>query len=365
MLPNDYYFEPEEEAEESYPDFFYKWDQFLSNGQSVGYYESEDLSEIIEIYLDSNELEKAKKTIDYALETYPDDDDLIYGILSLLNDYELWNDLLILSEHYQYLPEVWADGHRITALLHLGMEEDAFHFFGKMKTKYAENEDNLSIIYQAMAESLAEMDLFEAAINVMDEALEVFGENADFYWIQLHSWIAAGCKEEAEIIAERIASLSAFDGETWHRLGIMYFDLDEIVKAIDSFEFARNLGFGTKENLLNLIQSYEQNSNYEKALEIAKEYINLYPDAHLIYIIASNISSLLERWKEAIGFLDQAIQRIPSLDSLYLCKSNYYLQLGEQGKAKSALKEGIMQTQDPEGHLREELEKLNDQDPEN
>jgi hypothetical protein len=68
----------------------------------------------------------------------------------------------------------------------------------------------------------------------------------------------------------------------------------------------------------------------------------------------------MEMWKEAIRFLDNAIKIIPSMDSLYLYKSTYFLHLGEQRKAKLALKEGIKNTQDPEEDLKKELRRLND-----
>jgi tetratricopeptide (TPR) repeat protein len=363
MVFDDFYFESEEEQREPYPEFFHVWDKYLTEGQSPKYYEPEELIEIIEIYLEENETGKAKKTMNHALEIYPNDDDLIYDLLSLLNDFEMWNDLLALSERYQDSPEVWADGHRLTALLHLGMEEDAFHFFRKLKAKYAAKHEDLSIVYQAMGEALAEMDLFNASINVMNEAFRILGEDADYYWIQLHSYVELNEKEKVEEIAEKITLISPFDSANWQRLGMVYLEIDDLEKAIEAFEFACNLGLDSKETLMNLIQTYERNSNFEKALEKVKEYINLYPDSYLVYIIAANICSQMEHWKDAISFLDQAIQRMPSVSVLYLYKSTYYLYMGEQRKAKSALEEGIKVTKDPERHLQRELEKLNEQYP--
>jgi tetratricopeptide (TPR) repeat protein len=348
----------EPDDDEFYPGFFYKWDKDLEEGNLSGYYEPEELDEIIEIYLSDDEYQKAKKTIDYALRIFPDNEDMIYDILLTLSEFEKWNDLLVLSEKYESQLDVWSDGYRLTSLLHLGMEEDAFHFFYKMKTKYTGNNEDLSIIYQAMGEALCEMNLYDASIEVINEAMSLVGENIDFYWILLQCYSILDEKEKVFETGEIIAKLEPFNAESWHRLGIAYKDAKDLDRAIDAFEFAQNLGFENKNNLVYLIQTYEQNENYRKALEYAIEYLGFYPDNYLINIIASNICSQMEMWKEAIRFLDNALKIAPSMDSLYLYKSAYLLHLGEQKKAKLVLKEGIKNTKDPEKDLGKELKRL-------
>jgi tetratricopeptide (TPR) repeat protein len=360
---NNFDNDPYESPQEPYPDYFYEWDELLTKNLSLRYMDAEELSEIIEIYLNEDEIKKAKQTIQYALKLYPGDEDLIYDILLLLNDYELWNDLLILAEQYRDMPDVWANGHKITALLHLGMEEDAFLFFRKMKNKYEKEKESLSLIYQAMGEALQEVDLFEASINVVEEAIAIMGPDVDFYWLQLQSFLSLEHKEKALNMAGKIEQINPLDGESWHRLGKIYLDLHETEKAIDAFEFAESLEYKNRDNLLNMIAAYEQNGNHLKALEKVKEYLYLYPENYMINILAANICSELELWEEALTYVDAALKVVPEMDSLYLYKSNFFLNLGEQKKAMLALEEGIKQTNDTEGDLKKELERLHNQYP--
>jgi hypothetical protein len=58
--------------------------------------------------------------------------------------------------------------------------------------------------------------------------------------------------------------------------------------------------------------------------------------------------------------MDEAIKAIPSMDYLYLSKSNFYLNMGEQRKSKLTLKEGIIKTKDPNGDLEKELKRLDE-----
>jgi tetratricopeptide (TPR) repeat protein len=350
-------------SQEVYPDFFYEWDDSLSKNAAVRFCDADELSEIIEIYLNEGEISKAKQTIQHALRFHPDNEDLIYDILLLLNDFELWNDLLVLAEQYKDMPEVWADGHRISALLHLGMEEDAFLFFQKMKRKYEKDATNRSVIYQAMCEALQEVDLYDAAINVIDEAIEMMGDTSDFYWLKLQSYLALGMKEKALNLSNIIEHLDPMDGDAWHRLGTVYLELEEMDKAIDAFEFSESLGYKKQRNYLNLITAYERNGNLLKALEKAKEYLYLYPQNYMINVLAANLCAEMRMWEEALAYVDAALEMMPEIDSLYLYKSNFFINLGEQKKAISTLEEGIKQTLDKQGDLKKELEKLQNQYP--
>jgi len=361
---NDYlqnYFDSE--ADDSYPDFFLEWDSAVNSGKKPGFYEPEELTEIIEIYIMDNQIKRAKHAINYALRIYSDDDELLYEILLLLNDYERWNELLVICDEYKNENDVWIDGHRLCALLHLGMEDESFLIFKKLKTKYAENDEDLSIIYQAMGEALCEMDLFDSSIEVMQEAIKILGKDIDFYWLQLSSYIALEHKEKVWEIAEAIQKSDPLNSSTWFRLGIAFQDINDNEKAIEAFEYAQSLGDNSEELLMNMIFTYDKNKNFNKALEKAKEFLLLHPESYVIIMMAAKLNSLMENWNEAVKYIDAAIKSTPQIESLYLYKSNFLLRLGEHKKAKLTLIEGLKNTKDSQGYLSKKLIKLNKQYP--
>ena len=351
------------EADESYPDFFFEWDKAVSLGRKPGFYEPEELTEIIEIYIINNQIKRAEQAINYALRIYSDDDELLYEILLLLNDYERWNDLLAICCQFKEKSDVWIEGHRLTALLHLGMEDESFLLFQKLKTKYAKNKEDLSVIYQAMGEALCDMDLFDSSIEVIREAINTLEEDINFYWIQMQCYVSLDCKEEVLELAEMIQKLNPLDAKTWHRLGLSFQDIDDKEKAIEAYEYAQSLGYNPEDILMNLIYVYDKNKNFNKALEKAKEYLNLYPDNYVINMMAVKLNSRMENWGEAIKYIDKALKLTPNIESLYLYKSNFLLHLEEYKKAKSALMEGLEKTKDSEGYLSRKLSKLNKQYP--
>ncbi|MDR2692489.1 MAG: tetratricopeptide repeat protein [Dysgonamonadaceae bacterium] len=356
---NDFY----EDEEESYPDFFIEWDNAVRKGKSPGYYEPEELTEIIEIYLSENGLKKARQAIEHALKLYVSDEELFYEILSLLNDYEQWNDLLALCERYKKTADVWSNGHKLTALLHLGMEEEAFHFFGTLKNRYADDDESLNIIYQAMSEALLEMDLFESSVEVVNEAIGIMGESVDFLWLQLQAFASMKETEDAVKWADKIQKKNPLDPETWYYLGEAFEELNDMERSIDAYENACSLNPGSPDLILSLVYAYEKNDNYGKALEKIKEFLHLQPGNYIAYIITSKICSQLEYWEEALAYINEAIGIMPEMASLYLYKSSFFIELNEIRKAKLTLEEGIEKTDDPKGDLLRELSRLKEQYP--
>ncbi len=349
---------------EDYPDFFDAFDAALRKGTNPGYFEVDELCEIADIYFSEKKIKEGKYTIDYALKMHPENEDLVYEILLLLNDYELWNDLLNLCEKYQDLGQVWSDGHKLTALLHLGMEEDAFQYFRKLKGKYSDDKENLTIVYRAMAEALNEVDLFDASIDVVDEIISIAGEDSELIWLQIQSLLALEDKESVLELASKIQEKNTMNGESWSRLGDVYRDINETDKCIEAYEFAHSLGFENSENLLDLIYAYEKNGYYDKVIQKIDEYTEKYPENGLIYLLAINVCSEIGEWEKGLIFTAKAIKLNPEMETLYLYECKFYLKSGELKKAIKTLEKGIKNTSDSHGDIRKQLDILIKEYPE-
>ena len=351
------------EADEFYPDFFFEWDEAVNSGKKPGFYEPEELTEIIEIYIVNNQLKRAKQAINYALRIYSDDDELLYEILLLLNDYERWNELLAICEKYKNEGDMWIDAHRLTTLLHLCMEEEAFALFKKLKVKYAPEPDELSILYQAMGEALCEVDLFESSIEVMQEAINTLGKEIDYYWLQLPCYVSLDSNEKVFELAGIIQRMDPLNSVTWFRLGLAFQDIDENEKAIEAFEYAQSLGDDSEEILMSMIYTYDRNKNFGKALEKVKEYLHMHPGSYGVNMMAAKLNSQMKNWNEAIKYMDEVLKLTPQIEALYLYKSNFLLHLDEYKKAKLTLMEGLKNTEDSKGYLSKKLSKLNKKYP--
>ncbi len=349
-----------EENEEPFSEAFLSWEDMINKGIKPGYFDPDDLCEIIDTYFSLDKVEEGRFAVRHALKIHPNNVDMIYDILQILDDYELWDDLLELCENCKSLNKVWIDGFKLTSLLELGMEENAFSLFSQTKKKYANNIEDLSIVYLAMAESLFQVDLYEATIDVVKEILPKIKlkDNVDILWIQLQSYLAINDTENGARLCEQIRELNPMDAETWSRLGLIYKEIGEKEKSIDAFEFAASLGKKTPADMLNLIYSYKENGNHIKALEKADEYLKISPDHFIIHLLAANICMEIEAWDKALKYLGKAISLDPYSAFLYLYQSKCLIKLGELEKAIKALEEGIKNSKDSTEELAKQLEEL-------
>jgi len=357
------FYNSEDDFSDNYPDFFLEWDETVNTGKKPGFYEPEELIEIIELYILNNDINKAKQAINYALQIYSDNEEIIYEILLLLNDFEQWNDLLSICDQYKNNSDVWIDGHRLTALLHLGMEDEAFLFFRKLLTKHADNKDDLSICYQAMGEALGEVDLFDSSNDVIQEAIDTLKLDLNFYWIQMQNFVALNDKEKVLELSDVLLKIDPLDPEIWYRLGISFLEVGEIEKAIDAFENAQSLEYDPELVLKYLIFIYEKNKNFSKALEKANEFLDLFPGNYVITMYAAKLNSHVKNWKNALKHIEEVIKITPFIESLYLYKSTFLLRMEEYKKAKLTLIEGMKNTKDSKGYLSKKLSKLNKKYP--
>jgi tetratricopeptide (TPR) repeat protein len=179
----------------------------------------------------------------------------------------------------------------------------------------------------------------------------------------MQCYVSLDCKKEVIELAEVIHNLNPLDSTTWYNLGLSFQDVGDREKAIEAFEYAQSLGHDPEEVLMNLIFVYDKNKNFNKALEKAKEYLDLFPQSYIINIMAAKFNSLVGDWRGALKYIDEALKLTPYIESLYLYKSNFLLQLEEYKKAKLALIEGLEKTKDSQGYLSKKLSKLNKRYP--
>lgn len=355
---------PQFHEEDEYPDFFLKWDKAVKSGQHPGLFSEEELREIIEYYIIIYNMKRAWEAIDYALNIHKNDEYMVYFILDTFKDFKLWSDQLKLTSRYKNSPDYEIHKSKIDALLHLGMEEEAFLAFRQVKQLFAQDKDALYTLYYTMGEALYDIGLHESSIHVIQEAIDLLGEDVEWYWLQIDSYIAIDDNEKVIALTEKIASAFPFDSEVWHRIGFCYYDADEYERAIQAFEFADNLDIlNHRQNLVGLIKAYEKNGNTDIALEKVKEFLYLYPDKYNINLLAASLAAELKDWEGAIKFLNKLIEKEPENQAYYLYRSAYYINMGEYKKAKLTLEQGIANARGTSVQLSEQLNNLNKQYP--
>ncbi|GHT44351.1 hypothetical protein AGMMS49965_19810 [Bacteroidia bacterium] len=349
-----------------YPNFVYEWDGALeANRQPSRFFDSEELCNMIAFYCNGGEEDKMKLTISAALNAFPDDDDVLEDAMDSLENCGLWNDLLVISQQHAFRGNFYADSHFLYSLLHLGMEEEAFMAFTKMLDIYAKDE-HLDAVYLSMGDALADVDLFQSSIEVVNEGIGLFPDTMDFYWINIESLWALGEKEKALATADQLAQMNAMDAKFWSQLGDLYNTMGEFDRAVEAFHFSESLGYDRNLNLLDLAKTYYESENYAKALEALETFAAEQGDSApqqilantFIPLVAAEVCAKLGAWEKAIVHLDKSIAFSPNSELFYHSKAEALVHLNRRDEAISVLEEGIRMCRDDDSFLKNLLRKF-------
>ncbi|MCC8147294.1 MAG: hypothetical protein LIO93_12860 [Bacteroidales bacterium] len=349
-----------------FPDFYYKWKKAFDEGRSPEFLDVEPLMDLLEIYYEDYDKVQLKKSIPYILNFHPGNTDLIEEVLFYLNELGEWIELYRLTEQLISSENtVYPKAYKISAMMHLGMEEEAFLYFQQLKREYENKPEDLSPIYQVLGNALNEIEHYEAALQVANEAISVLNSKMEFYWIQLSAYISLEEEKNALRTAEKIAKSAPLDKNIWFELGKAYIEMKRLDKAIEAFEFTITLGGDDINLFMNLMGLYEVNGNDLKSIDTAKRSMKIRPDYPEPFFMAVELCLKMDMLEEALGILDEGIEAGFERDreDLFWYKARIFVDQQEYKKAIAILEEGIKDTGDKNHKLVNEIKEIRKEFP--
>ncbi|MER3465286.1 MAG: hypothetical protein C4329_13620 [Chitinophagaceae bacterium] len=129
-------------------------------------------------------------------------------------------------------------------------------------------------------------------------------------------------------------------------------DLDELLKQYENIRSGKKAGFLDEEAFEAIIDYFDDQEDYTKALEAAEMGIDYFPFCATLLIKKADLLLATRQYKQALEIL-QGAELLDSKDiNLYILKTDAYLALDQQDKAVALLEEAIQQF---EGEERIEL----------
>jgi len=80
---------------------------------------------------------------------------------------------------------------------------------------------------------------------------------------------------------------------------------------------------------------------FEESLNLAKLAVKINAKDEKLWLILAEAQIASKKYKNALNSLNKAEQINPNVSEIYFTKSNIYLKISQQTKAKSALEKGI------------------------
>ena len=301
-------------------DLVQRYEQFLS-GKANGYFDVEELENIVEYYLRSGRTKDCNKAIDLGLQLHPNNSALktkrakIYLITG--DDQKAYRVLDSLAESTDYEVILL----KIEVFVKLGRLAEANLLTEKLLTDESDDMDNvcldLAYLYLGQSDNETALKLLEKGFNFNNQNSELLYELA-FCYEQQENF------EKAIAINQQIINIDPFANEAWFNLGQLYFAQLDYPKALEAYEYALAIDENDSLTCVQKAHVHFQLNQFEEAIETYLEYKNLSAYGHWqtdIFIAESY--EKLEKYDDAIVYykksLDEQPENYDALTGIAIC----------------------------------------------
>lgn len=291
--------------EEESNDIIKRYEQFLS-GSATGYFDVEELENIVEYYLRHGRTKDCNKVLDLGLKLHPNNSTLktkrakIY--LATGDDQKAFRVLDSLAESMDYEVILL----KIEILVKFGRLDEAAILGDKLIVNESDDLDNVCLdiayVYLSQNKTKQALDLLEKGDEFNNQNTELLYELA-FCYEQNESF------DKAINVNKRIIDIDPFANEAWFNLGQLYFALQEFTKALEAYEYA--MAIDEKDSLTCVQKGHVhfQLNQFEEAIETYQEYkrMSSYGFWQTDIFIAECYEKM-EKYEEAISYYNQSLE---------------------------------------------------------
>jgi len=285
-------------------DIVKRYEQFLS-GTAPGYFDVEELENIIEFYLRKGRTKDCTKALDLGLKLHPNNTALktkrakIY--LATGDATKAFHILDKLAESTDYEVILL----KIEVLIKLERTKEARMLSEKLIEDESDDLDNVCLdvayIYLGQGDYGTALKLLEKGDRHNTENIELLYELA-FCYEQNEEF------EQAIVVNNRIITLDPFANEAWFNLGQLYFSLQEFPKALEAYEFALAIDENDSLSCIQKGHVLFQLDQFEQAIDTYLDYNKMTSYSWQTDIFIAECFEKLERYKESISFYTQSLE---------------------------------------------------------
>ena len=301
-------------------DLVQRYEQFLS-GKAKGYFDVEELENIVEYYLRRGRTKDCNGAIDLGLQLHPNNTALqtkrakIYLVTG--DDQKALRVLNSLAESTDYEIILL----KIEVLLKLNQLFEAKVLSDKLIASETDDLDNvyldIAYLYLGQGENEVALELLEKGYNFNDTNPELLYELA-FCYEQIDQF------DKAISINLEIINIDPFANEAWFNLGQLYFALQDFPKALEAYEYAQAVDENDSLTCLQKAHVHFQLNQFEEAIEAYQEYKKMtsFGFWQTDIFIAESYEKL-EKYDEAIKYYQLSLESQPdnydSLTGIAIC----------------------------------------------
>lgn len=298
----DGYKEPSDEEREELVNQYEK----LTLNENSPFFDTDQYEQIIEFYLQGDQLEKAEEVINRAVDQHPSSTSLLLHRAQLLifkgNTDEAVRIIDYVKVLEPYNPEVYML--LGNAMDEIGKYDEAIELYSEA-LKYDTDKDDV-LLY--MAYTFENADRYPEAIKVLKEALAFNPDN-----MQALSELAFCCDFsdnylDSKAFLEDFIDKYPYSYMAWYCLGVIQYRMELLTDAIVSFDYAAIINPEYIPAQLNMGNIYFVQEKYELSIECFKKILDTSKDDIFALCYIANCYKQLDNNRLARNYYKKAIE---------------------------------------------------------
>lgn len=282
--------------EKSENELFSRFETMLSK-KDIYYFDISEFNEIIEIYIDTSNLNRAKIAIELGLKQHPQSLELLVKKANLLVETQKYKEAKTILNSVEKIEPSNPDILFLLGIVNLYNYETNFaiEYFNKT---LAENKEDAEELILNIAMHFENVELFDQAIVFLLKGIQQNSKNTDILYELAFSYERTGELEKSISFYNAYLNINPFSEFAWYNLALIYDKIELYEKALEAFDFAiaideeYSLAYYGKGNTL------ANKDKYNEAAEVFKEALLFDPkNDELMYSIGECYEKLQDNEK--------------------------------------------------------------------
>lgn len=316
-----------------------RFEEMVKHGE-VGYYEVDDLENLLEHYIVLHQVELAFKVIELAKAQYPYNKTFAIKEAELLSLTDKHKEALELLANIEELEGFNPDFHLVRAniLSQCGKYNRAVDALNRALECAPDEHD---IIYMNLAIEYQNMEDYTRAIEFLKKALDINIQNEDALYELAYCYELSKNYDEAIDMFSGVIDEAPYNAHAWFNLGASYQAVGEFEKALDAFDYAIVIDDSFHAAHFNKANALVRLGRYTEAIELYKIALSFEMLDSLIYFYIGDCYDNMDDHRNALTYFEKAIKKDGAMAEAWIGASSSLDMLGRELEALEYAKKSI------------------------
>lgn len=316
-----------------------RFEQMLEN-REYKYYDSEDLVEIIEFYIEVNDSEYAKRALDFAEKMHPENIEIkIKKIEYLLSI----NELKLSAKLIQELKVIAANelDYLLVQARFWGMKNMSRKAIRFYEEALSIDDDETDFICNCIGNEFLNLDEVHSALIAFRKALKFNPENDYSFYSIIQCFEEIHNPEECIDFLKDFIDDNPYSEVAWLQLGLLYNHKKMFKEAINALDYVIAINPNSIVGHTNKAFSFEELGDYNKAIETLEETLEYDDSPALTHFKIGELYEKLKKPQKALKAYHIAIKEDPQLDKVWAKSAALYDKMGNLDEAEYYIQRAI------------------------